>query len=204
MLIDIEVQRQVGNRRIGVTIRTDTGITALFGPSGVGKTTILHMVAGLLRPDRGHIRIGETTLFDHRQAIDVTAQQRGCGYVFQDIRLFPHLHVRSNLLYGRRGAGPVPLSMAIDLLGIGGLLDRWPATLSGGEAQRVAIGRALLSGPRILLLDEPLTSLDQARRDDLLDLILKIRDQMDIPILYVTHDARETERLQADIVRIDF
>ncbi|WCP14247.1 Sulfate/thiosulfate import ATP-binding protein CysA [Sphingobium sp. AntQ-1] len=201
MLIDIDVRRRVGGRIIGVTMRTDTGISALFGPSGIGKTTILHMVAGLIRPDEGHIRIDGTLLFDHRQAIDIPSKLRGCGYVFQDTRLFPHLRVRANLLYGRRGEGPASLSTVIDLLGLDGLLDRWPITLSGGEAQRVAIGRALLSGPQILLMDEPLSSLDDRRKAGLLGLIRDIPGRTGIPILYVTHDAAEIDAL--DATRID-
>lgn len=201
MLIDIDVRRRIGNRDIGVTLRTDSGISALFGPSGVGKTSILHMIAGLIRPDRGHVRIGGTALFDHALNIDLPSRQRGCGYVFQDTRLFPHLRVKANLLYGRRGAGPIDLANVIDLLGLEGLLDRWPATLSGGEAQRVAIGRALLSGPQILLMDEPFSSLDQRRKTRLLALIRDIYARTQIPILYVTHDASELDALGA--VRID-
>ncbi|WP_311269018.1 ATP-binding cassette domain-containing protein [Sphingobium sp. WCS2017Hpa-17] len=197
MLIDIDVRRTIGDRDIGVTIRTDSGISALFGPSGAGKTSVLHMIAGLTRPDRGHVRIDGTSLFDRAANIDLPPRQRGCGYVFQDTRLFPHLRVRANLLYGRRGAGPIEVADVIDLLGIGGLLDRWPATLSGGEAQRVAIGRALLSGPQILLMDEPFSSLDQQRKSRLLALIRDIHARMQIPILYVTHDAAELDALGA-------
>lgn len=197
MLIDIDVQRRIGNHDIGVTLRTDSGISALFGPSGVGKTSILHMIAGLIRPDRGHIRICGTSLFDHERNVDLPARQRGCGYVFQDTRLFPHLRVKANLLYGRRGAGPIDLASLIDLLGLEGLLDRWPATLSGGEAQRVAIGRALLSGPQILLMDEPFSSLDHPRKIQLLALIRDIYARTQIPILYVTHDATELDALGA-------
>ena len=201
MLIDIDVRRRVGERDIGVAMRSDAGISALFGPSGIGKTTILHMIAGLLRPDHGHIRIGDTLLFDHAAGIDLPARQRGCGYVFQDGRLFPHMRVRANLLYGRRGAGPIDLPTIVDLLGLHGLLDRWPATLSGGEAQRVAIGRALLSGPQILLMDEPFSSLDHARKHALLALIRDIHAQTGIAILYVTHDRTELDALGA--ARID-
>lgn len=200
MALVIDVSRRVGARDIAICIRSAAGITALFGPSGAGKTTVLNMIAGLVRPDRGHIQVGETILFDQEQNIDLPPHRRGCGYVFQDNRLFPHLRVRANLTYGRRGRGAINLNAIIDLLGIGHLLDRWPATLSGGEAQRVAIGRTLLSNPRLLLLDEPLSSLDGSRKAELLALILEIYRQTSIPILYVSHDERELSTLNARII----
>jgi molybdate transport system ATP-binding protein len=202
MALDIDVSRRVGPRDIAVRIQSVAGITALFGPSGVGKTTVLNMIAGLIRPDRGHIQVGDTILFDREQSIDLPPHRRDCGYVFQDNRLFPHLRVRANLLYGRRGPIAINLNAIIDLLGIGCLLDRWPATLSGGEAQRVAIGRTLLSNPRLLLLDEPLSSLDGSRKAELLALILEIYRQTAIPILYVSHDERELSALNAHIITL--
>ncbi|CAM5358924.1 ATP-binding cassette domain-containing protein [Sphingobium scionense] len=202
MALDIDVSRRVGPRDIAVRIQSVAGITALFGPSGVGKTTVLNMIAGLIRPDRGHIQVGDTILFDREQSIDLPPHRRDCGYVFQDNRLFPHLRVRANLLYGRRGPIAINLNAIIDLLGIGCLLDRWPATLSGGEAQRVAIGRTLLSNPRLLLLDEPLSSLDGSRKAELLALILEIYRQTAIPILYVSHDERELSALNAHIIAL--
>ena len=183
---------------------TIVGLTALFGPSGVGKTSLLNMVAGLLRPDRGHIRIGGRTLFDG--ATDLPPEARRVGYVFQDGRLFPHRRVKANLLYGWRLADPanrwMTLDEAADFLGIGHLLGRWPQSLSGGEAQRVAIGRALLAAPQILLMDEPLSSLDAARRGDIMTVIERIRDELKVPILYVSHDRAEVERLATQIVAV--
>jgi molybdate transport system ATP-binding protein len=156
------------------------------------------MIAGLLRPESGHVRVGGRTLFG--DGVDIPADQRRSGYVFQDARLFPHLSVRANLLYG---AGGDPSLAAIDFLGLDALLDRRPRSLSGGEARRVAIGRALLSRPAFLLLDEPLSSLDRARRDEVEAAILHLRDHARLPILMVTHDAGEAERLATQVVRLD-
>ena len=168
------------------------------GPSGVGKTSVLNMVAGLLTPDSGHVRIDGDTLFDAAAKVDVAPERRRAGYVFQEPRLFPHLRVRANLLYG--AGDDTVLGDAIAFLGIDHLLDRWPRTLSGGEARRVAIGRALLSNPRFLLLDEPLSSLDRARREEVIQTIEYIRDVRKVPILMVTHDAAEAERIGTRIV----
>jgi molybdate transport system ATP-binding protein len=195
MSFDIAIGRTIGDRTIAFTCRTDAPLVALVGPSGVGKTSILNMVAGLLRPDRGHIIVDGETLFDAAAPIDVPAARRRAGYVFQDRRLFPHMRVRANLLYGRRGRAAATMQEVVAFLGIGPLLDRWPTSLSGGEAQRVAIGRALLSGPRFLLLDEPLSSLDPDRKAGILDAIDHIHRRAPMPILYVTHDRREADRL---------
>ena len=204
MAIDIDVERRFGASVIGAQFTAEAGLTALFGPSGVGKTSLLNMVAGLLRPDRGHIRIGGRTLFDG--ATDLPPEARRVGYVFQDGRLFPHRRVKANLLYGWRLADPanrwMTLDEAADFLGIGHLLGRWPQSLSGGEAQRVAIGRALLAAPQILLMDEPLSSLDAARRDDIMMVIERIRDELKVPILYVSHDRAEVDRLATQIVEV--
>lgn len=204
MAIDIDVERRFGASVIGAQFTAEAGLTALFGPSGVGKTSLLNMVAGLLRPDRGHIRIGGRTLFDG--ATDLPPEARRVGYVFQDGRLFPHQRVKANLLYGWRLADPanrwMTLDEAADFLGIGHLLGRWPQSLSGGEAQRVAIGRALLAAPQILLMDEPLSSLDAARRDDIMTVIERIRDELKVPILYVSHDRAEVDRLATQIVEV--
>ena len=204
MAIDIDVERRFGASVIGAQFTAEAGLTALFGPSGVGKTSLLNMVAGLLRPDRGHIRIGGRTLFD--DATDLPPEARRVGYVFQDGRLFPHRRVKANLLYGWRLADPanrwMTLDEAADFLGISHLLGRWPQSLSGGEAQRVAIGRALLAAPHILLMDEPLSSLDAARRDDIMTVIERIRDELKVPILYVSHDRAEVDRLATQIVEV--
>ncbi len=204
MAIDIDVEKRRGDRTVAARFTAGRGLTALFGPSGAGKTSILAMVAGLLRPDRGHIRVGDRTLFG--DGVDLPPEARRVGYVFQDGRLFPHKRVRANLLYGHDLALPanrwMTLDEAVAFLGIASLLDRWPHSLSGGEAQRVAIGRALLSGPEILLMDEPLSSLDAARRADIMAVIERIRDELRLPILYVSHDRAEVERLATQLVTI--
>ncbi len=172
----------------------------LFGPSGVGKTSVLNMIAGLLRPDAGHVRVDGETLFDAASGVDLPPERRGAGYVFQEPRLFPHLRVRANLLYG--ATSDERLAETIALLDIAPLLDRWPRSLSGREARRVAIGRALLAEPRFLLLDEPLSSLDRARREEIMGLIERLRDNVGLPILMVTHDAAEADRLGTRIVSL--
>lgn len=198
MAFDIDIAGRVGEVEVAVRITGDAGLTILSGPSGVGKTSVLNMVAGLLRPSRGRIGVGGEVLFDAAAGIDVPVAQRRAGYVFQEARLFPHMTVRANLVYG--AASRVLDTSAIGFLGIGHLLDRWPRSLSGGEARRVAIGRALLSNPRFLLLDEPLSSLDRAHRDAIMQAIEHIRDAIDLPILMVTHDAAEIARLATQTV----
>lgn len=204
MAFDIDLAVTRGGRRIAVRFAGDARVVSLFGPSGAGKTSVLDMIAGLLRPAGGHIRVGGETLFDTAQGIALPPERRGMGYVLQDAQLFPHLNVRDNLLYGWRLTAPerrwLALDQALDLLGIGHLLDRRPATLSGGEAQRVAIGRALLATPRVLLLDEPLASLDRARREEILALLERIRDDLAIPMIHVSHDRAEVDRLAGLVV----
>jgi molybdate transport system ATP-binding protein len=203
MSFDVDVELTRGDTRIGCRIEAGEGLTVLFGPSGVGKTSVLDMVAGLLRPGRGHVRVGETLLFDAAAGVDLPAERRRAGYAFQDARLFPHLRVRANLAYGRRdGAGGMALDEVAGLLDIAHLLERWPRTLSGGEARRVAIGRALLSDPAFLLLDEPLSSLDRARREEIMRMIERLRDEVRLPILMVTHDHGEAERLGTRILEM--
>jgi molybdate transport system ATP-binding protein len=199
MSFDIDVTTRLGDRRVAFRCRAGAGITAIVGPSGAGKTSALAMIAGLLRPDQGHIEVDGLTLFDSDRRIDMPVAARRAGYVFQDRRLFPHLRVRANLRYGRHGPSPVDETMLVDLLGIGGLMDRWPSTLSGGEAQRVAIGRAVLSGPRFLLLDEPLASLDEERSAQIRTAIARLRDDLGLPILLVSHDRADVDHL-ADYV----
>ncbi len=198
MSFDIDVVRQLGDTRVALTAQVGEGATVLFGRSGVGKTSVLNMVAGLLRPDTGRIVVGGETLFG--DGIDLPPERRRAGYVFQAARLFPHMRVRANLLYG--AADDVDLTDRTAFLGIAHLLDRWPRSLSGGEAQRVAIGRALLSNPRFLLLDEPLSSLDHARREEVMQAIEHVRDVLKLPILMVTHDPEEAERIGTQIVRM--
>jgi molybdate transport system ATP-binding protein len=191
MSFDIDVTVRRGRAVIGTAFHADAGSTVLVGPSGAGKTSVLMMIAGLLRPDRGHVRVAR---------IDVPPQRRHVGMVFQEPRLFPHLSVRKNLLYGARDAAALPDIAAT--LDITPLLDRWPRTLSGGEARRVAIGRALLSAPAFLLLDEPLSSLDRMRREEAMLAIERVRDEVRLPMLIVTHDPAEAERLGQQIIRM--
>jgi len=199
MSFDVDVTRRLGDIEVGAAFRVEGGLTAITGASGIGKSSVLAMIAGLLRPDRGHVRIDGETLFDKAAKIDLPPNHRRIGTVFQDTRLFPHRRVRANLLYGHRLAAPadrwIGLDEVVAFLGVGHLLDRWPQSLSGGEAQRVAIGRALLSGARALLMDEPLAALDPPRRAEIMSLIERVRDELEIPILYVTHDPAEAERL---------
>lgn len=203
MGFDIDVRKRLGDRAIALRLTGGPGVTALVGPSGVGKTSILNMIAGLLRPDQGHISVAGATLFDADQRIDLPPPRRRAGYVFQDGRLFPHLRVRANLLFGAsRDGGGMDFERIVDMLGIAHLLHRWPASLSGGEAQRVAIGRALLSSPRLLLMDEPLSSVDPARREEILTLIERVRDASALPILYVSHDRAEVDRLASHVVQM--
>ena len=203
---EVDIVRRLGDRDIGGRFTVDSGLAALFGPSGSGKTSILNMIAGLLRPDQGFVRVNGRTMFDGTAKLDLAPERRRIGYVFQDGRLFPHRRVLSNLLYGQRLAAPdqrwLSLDEAVEFLGISDLLERWPRSLSGGEAQRVAIGRALLAGARALLMDEPLASVDQGRREEIIRLIERIRDELRIPILYVTHDRNECDRLANQVIDI--
>lgn len=200
MSFEIRVEKRLGEATVALDLVAGDGLTVLFGPSGIGKTSVLNMVAGLLRPDAGRIAVGGTTLFDAGAGIDLPPERRRAGYVFQDPRLFPHRRVRANLMYGAKDDTAFEATAA--MLGIGHLLDRWPGMLSGGEARRVAIGRALLSDPAFLLLDEPLSSLDRARRGEIMEAILRVRDEVRLPILMVTHDPEEAERLGTRIVRV--
>ena len=200
MSFEIQVEKRLGEATVALDLTAGEGLTVLFGPSGIGKTSVLNMVAGLLRPDRGRIAVAGRTLFDSATGVDVAPEHRRAGYVFQDPRLFPHRRVRANLLYG--AGDDAGLAATVAMLGIGHLLDRWPRTLSGGEARRVAIGRALLSDPAFLLLDEPLSSLDRSRRGEIMDALLRVRDEAGLPILMVTHDPEEAERLGTRIVTV--
>ncbi len=207
MSFDIAVERQIGDRRFAFDFRTDNGLTAVLGPSGSGKTSLMYMIAGVTRPDSGRIAVAGRTLYDGAADLSLAIEQRHCGYIFQDGRLFPHLSVRSNLLYGAKLAGGrtplMGLDEAIDFLGIGGLLDRRTHHLSGGEAQRVAIGRALLAAPSFMLMDEPLNGLDSARKIEIIGVIRRLRDAVSLPILFVSHDLDEVERLADHIVLLE-
>jgi molybdate transport system ATP-binding protein len=203
----IAVHHRQGDFTLDVAVETETRVVALFGPSGSGKSTLLHLMAGLVRPQAGRIILDGRILVDVAAGLFVPSHRRRIGYVFQDARLFPHLTVEQNLSYGRwfssrknRFAEPREI---VELLGIGHLLRRRPATLSGGEKQRVAIGRAILASPRVLLMDEPLASLDAARKAETLPYIERLRDELSIPIVYVSHSAEEVGRLTENIVFLD-
>jgi molybdate transport system ATP-binding protein len=206
MSFEVSIDHRVGERHVALAFASDAPLTALVGASGAGKTTVLNCIAGLIRPDRGRIAVAGHTLLDTATRLDVRPERRRAGYVFQDFRLFPHMRVAANLAYGERLARAedrwIARDEVIEFLGIGHLLARWPATLSGGEMRRVAIGRALLSGPRFQLLDEPLASLDPARGEGLMALVERIRDELAIPILLVSHDRAEVERLAGRVVTL--
>lgn len=206
MALQVTVQKKLGAFELDVAFTAPDGLTALFGPSGAGKSTTIKAISGLVRPDRGLITLGDTILFDAESRTDVAVHQRRIGKVFQDARLFPHMSVMKNLLYGARfsdGSVKRPDAEAMaELLGLSDLLKRKPQDLSGGEAQRVAIGRALLSKPQLLMMDEPLAGLDQARKADVLALIERVRDVVGVPILYVSHAREEALRIASHAVVI--
>ena len=202
MSLEIEFAKQwPGGARIEAAFSSAAAVLALFGRSGSGKSTVVNALAGLLRPDAGRITVDGEVLFDAARGIDVPVELRGVGYVFQDGLLFPHLSARQNLLYGagRAGTRSIGFDQVVALLGIEALLERRPAALSGGEKQRFAIGRALLSNPRILLMDEPLASLDAGRRGEILRLIERVRDELKVRIVYVSHSIGEVTRLADDV-----
>jgi molybdate transport system ATP-binding protein len=205
-VLAFDVEKRLGEFRLAAKFEVAGGATALFGPSGSGKTSIANLIAGLLKPDRGRIELDGTALFDAAARINVPPHRRRIGYVFQEGRLFPHMSVRRNLDYGRWMSGhardEAQAGRIIEMLDIGHLLDRRPGKLSGGERQRVAIGRALLVKPRLLLLDEPLASLDSGRKHDILPYLLRLRDDAKVPMLYVSHDAPEIARIATAVVRV--
>jgi molybdate transport system ATP-binding protein len=206
-VLAVDVDKRLGALTLAVHFQAAGGVTALFGPSGAGKTSIVNMIAGLLKPDRGRITLDDTVLFDAGQRIDLPPHRRRIGYVFQEGRLFPHLSVLQNLDYGRRMSGRPRDGSEFEriaaLLGIAHLLNRRPRMLSGGERQRVAIGRALLMRPRLLLLDEPLASLDFGHKGEILPYLVRLRDEAAIPMVYVSHTAAEVRRIATTVVRLD-
>jgi molybdate transport system ATP-binding protein len=206
-VLAVDVQKQLGALRLEVRFHASGGVTALFGASGAGKTSLVNMIAGLLRPDRGCITLDETTLFAAEDGIDVPPHRRLIGYVFQEGRLFPHLNVRGNLDYGRRMSrrqrDGAEFDRIVSLLGISHLLARRPRLLSGGERQRVAIGRALLMRPRLLLLDEPLASLDAGHKGEILPYLVRLRDEASTPMVYVSHIAAEVRQIATHVVRLE-
>jgi molybdate transport system ATP-binding protein len=207
IVLAVDVEKQLGALTLRVRFEAAAGATALFGPSGAGKTSLVNMIAGLVTPDRGSVALDDTVLFDSARGINVPPHRRRIGYVFQEGRLFPHFNVRQNLDYGRRMSGRPRDSKEFEriaaLLEIGHLLDRRPRMLSGGERQRIAVGRALLMRPRLLLLDEPLASLDAGRKREILPYLVRLRDEAHVPIVYVSHTPAEVRRIATTVVRLD-
>ena len=206
-MLAVEIEKRLGDFTLSARFESAGGITAVFGPSGAGKTTLVNAIAGLIAPDRGRIAIDGTVLFDSERRINLPPHRREIGYIFQEGRLFPHLSVSHNLDYGRRMRGlpadAKQLERIVGLLDIGHLLERRPGKLSGGERQRVAIGRALLTRPRLLLLDEPLASLDAARKREILPYLERMRDEVGVPMVYVSHQAAELRRIATSVVRLE-
>jgi molybdate transport system ATP-binding protein len=202
-MLEFDVRCRVGSFSLDAAFATGPGVTALFGRSGAGKSTVLNLIAGLARPQSGRISVQERILYDSASGIELAPHLRRVGYVFQEGRLLPHLTVRHNLLYGAFFTGRsngVDLAHMVELLGIGHLLERRPGALSGGEKQRVAIGRALLASPEVLLLDEPLASLDAPRKAEILYYVERLRDEVKVPIVYVSHSLDEVVRLADSLV----
>jgi molybdate transport system ATP-binding protein len=205
-MLRVDIEKKLGEFSLQASFESEGRVTGLFGASGAGKSSLINMIAGLLRPDRGTIVIDGDVVDDTAAGIHVPTWRRRIGYVFQDARLFPHLNVAQNLDYGRRmnrlAADPAQHNRVVELLDIGALLDRRPGKLSGGERQRVALGRALLSKPRLLLLDEPLGALDEARKLEILPYLVRLRDEANVPMVYVSHDVAELRQLATQIVML--
>ena len=205
-MLRVDIAKKLGEFALEASFTSEGRVTGLFGASGAGKTSLINIIAGLLKPDRGVVTLDGETLDDTAANVHVSPHCRRIGYVFQDARLFPHLDVRQNLDYGRRMNGlaedPAQRKRVVDLLDIGALLKRRPGQLSGGERQRVAFGRALLSKPRLLLLDEPLGALDEGRKLEILPYLVRLRDEAGIPMVYVSHDAAELRQLATQIVML--
>jgi molybdate transport system ATP-binding protein len=203
-MIDVDIEQQLGMFRLAVSFSAEAPIVGLFGRSGSGKSSVINAIAGISLPVRGHIRINDVALFDAESGVNLPPDERRIGYVFQDALLFPHMDVESNLLYGQRLRARadrfIDEARVVQLLGLDALLRRKPKMLSGGEKQRVAIGRALLAQPRILLMDEPLAALDVPRKVEILDYIERLRDEVNIPIIYVSHSVAEISRLADTVV----
>lgn len=203
-MLTVDVTKQLGSFSLQVAFQSDSRVTGLFGASGSGKSSLINLIAGLLKPDRGRIVLDNIVLCDTETGVDVPPYRRRIGYVFQDARLFPHLDVAQNLDYGRR-MNRLPRDAAhwqriVGLLDIEQLQTRRPGQLSGGERQRVALGRALLAKPRLLLLDEPLGSLDEERKAEILPYLIRLRDEASVPMVFVSHDPAEMRRLATNVV----
>lgn len=207
-MLGVNVKKKIGVLDFDLAFEAPArGVTALTGPSGAGKSTVIHMIAGLLKPDSGTIFLKNRLLFDSDKRINMPVEKRRIGYVFQEALLFPHMNVMKNLTYGMKrlpnSQRKIDLDHVVGLLGLPHLLKRAPATLSGGEKQRVAIGRALLISPMLLVMDEPLASLDQQRKDEVLPYIKKVSLDLEIPIVYVSHSAQEIATLTDRVVFIE-
>ena len=203
-MLQINVKKQLGQLALQANIQVpDQGVTAIFGLSGSGKTSLINLVSGLIQPDEGFIRLNDRTLVDVETQESLPTHLRKIGYVFQDARLFPHYTVKGNLRYGMKNVSQDDFNYIVDLLGITHLLKRYPLTLSGGEKQRVAIGRALLAEPDILLMDEPLSALDVPRKRELMQYLERLSKEINIPILYVTHSLDELLRLADRVVLME-
>jgi molybdate transport system ATP-binding protein len=202
-VIELDIQLTQGTFRLDVTATFNGKATAIFGPSGSGKTTTLDAIAGLRAPDRGVIRIDGRALFSSKERVNLPSHQRRVGYVPQDVALFPHMNVRLNLLYGRHPGTSPPLERVVSMLEIESLVDREVGALSGGERQRIALGRALMSGPSLLLLDEPLAAVDVPLRRRILPYLQRVRDELHLPIVYVSHDREEVKRLADYVVLLE-
>jgi molybdate transport system ATP-binding protein len=201
ILLDFSLRQ--GTFTLDIHERLDARVTALFGPSGSGKTTILDAIAGLRRPETGSIAIDARVLFDGAAGVDLPPHRRHVGYVAQDVALFPHMSVRQNVLYGRRDGQKLAVETVASMLEIADLLDRRVPQLSGGERQRVAVARALMSVPEVLLFDEPLAAVDVERRRRIWPYLERVRDELGVPIVYVTHDPVEVDRLADHVVQIE-
>ena len=205
-MLQVSIQKQLEAFALQVSfVLASHGITVLWGASGSGKTTLLQCLAGLLRPDAGRIACREAVWFDAERGVCLAPERRRLGYVFQDVRLFPHLSVRSNMLFGRRFRGPSGVSFedVVALVGLGRLLHRTPSDLSGGEKQRVAVGRALLACPELLLMDEPLTGLDRGKREEIMAYVKAIPERFGVPVLYVTHSDAERRFLADRVLNLE-
>ncbi|MEM9576669.1 MAG: molybdenum ABC transporter ATP-binding protein [Pseudomonadota bacterium] len=207
MSLSVRLTHRLGDFALDVSFEAPSGVTMLYGRSGSGKTTIVNALAGLIRPEAGRISVGDMPLYDSKAGINLPVHKRQIGYIFQEGRLFPHLTVQQNLKYGEwfanRREARADWSKIVDMLGIGALLKRRPEGLSGGEKQRVAIGRALLARPRLLLADEPLAALDEARKEEILPYFERLCDELDVPILYVSHASAEVTRLADTLVVLE-
>ena len=202
-MIALDIDLTQGSFTLNAAVQLDARAAALFGPSGAGKTTVLDAIAGLRTPRRGSIVIDDRVLFSTDAGINLPAHKRHVGYVPQDVSLFPHMNVRRNLLYGRHPGLSPDLDRVVGMLEIPALLARRVTELSGGERQRVAVGRALMSCPSLLLLDEPLAAVDVPLRRRILPYLMRVRDELKIPIIYVSHDRGEAEELADVVVTLD-